>query len=58
MGIIAIYLSVIFVEIKARPYTVVRDVYRQREADEQANGMGMSYADVNRLRQPQNTLTN
>lgn len=58
MGIIAIYLSVIFVEIKARPYTVVRDVYRQRIADEQVNGMEMSYAEVNRLRQPQNTITN
>ena len=28
LGIIAVYLSVIFVEIKARPYTVIRDVFR------------------------------
>jgi putative glycosyltransferase len=55
MGIIAVYLSVIFVEIKARPYTVVRDVYRQH-ADNQPNGVEQSYAEVDRLRQPQNTL--
>lgn len=29
MGIIAVYLSVIFVEVKGRPYTIVRDVYRR-----------------------------
>ncbi|MBN8595694.1 MAG: glycosyltransferase family 2 protein [Anaerolineae bacterium] len=28
LGIIAVYLSVIFVEIKARPYTVIKDVFR------------------------------
>jgi putative glycosyltransferase len=43
MGIIAVYLSVIFVEIKARPYTVVRDVYRH-----QAANLEQPYAEVNR----------
>ncbi len=28
MGIIAVYLSVIFIEVKGRPYTIVRDIYR------------------------------
>jgi putative glycosyltransferase len=31
LGIIAIYISVIFTETKPRPYTVVRDVYRYHE---------------------------
>jgi len=58
MGIIAVYLSVIFVEIKARPYTVVRDVYRHPQAQDAANDSEQSYAEINRLRQPHNTLTN
>ena len=33
LGIIAAYLSVIFVEVKARPYTIVRSVHRQDDYD-------------------------
>jgi putative glycosyltransferase len=51
MGIIAVYLSVIFVEIKARPYTVVRDVYRHQTEDGQS--AEQSYTAVNKLRQLQ-----
>jgi putative glycosyltransferase len=53
MGIIAIYLSVIFVEIKARPYTVVRDVYRP-DHNQPVSSEWQTYSDVNRLRQPHN----
>lgn len=33
LGIIAIYLSVIFIETKNRPYTIIRDIY-ERDGDE------------------------
>jgi putative glycosyltransferase len=33
LGVIAIYLSVIFSETKNRPYTIVRDIY-ERDAHE------------------------
>ena len=36
LGIIAIYISVIFAETKARPYTIVRDVYRHYEPEQAA----------------------
>jgi putative glycosyltransferase len=52
MGIIAVYLSVIFVEIKARPYTVVRDVYRRQPGNGQVSHE-QSYAAVELLRQGQ-----
>jgi putative glycosyltransferase len=52
MGIVAVYLSVIFVEIKARPYTVVRDVYRHPSPNGQASHE-QSHAAVELLRQPQ-----
>jgi len=32
LGIIGIYLSIIFTEIKPRPYSIVRDVYRRDQA--------------------------
>lgn len=39
LGVIAIYLSVIFLEVKNRPYTVVRQVYsRDREHGPSHNG--------------------
>jgi putative glycosyltransferase len=34
IGIVAIYLSVVFVETKNRPYTIVREVYGSRRAEE------------------------
>lgn len=34
LGIIGIYLSKIFVEIKNRPYTIVRDIYNSRNSNE------------------------
>jgi putative glycosyltransferase len=49
LGIIAIYLSVIFVEIKARPYTVIRDVYRRDAAHPALPEQ--TQTDVERLRQ-------
>jgi putative glycosyltransferase len=33
VGIVAIYLSVMFVEIKRRPFTVVREVYDSERTD-------------------------
>jgi len=33
VGIVAIYLSVMFVEIKRRPLTVVREVYEREDRD-------------------------
>ena len=33
VGIVAIYLSVIFIETKKRPYTVIRHVYKTNPAD-------------------------
>lgn len=31
LGVIAIYLSVIFIETKNRPYTIIRDTYQRKE---------------------------
>lgn len=31
MGVIAIYLSKIFIEVKQRPYTIIKDVYQRAE---------------------------
>jgi putative glycosyltransferase len=31
VGIIAIYLSKIFIEVKQRPYTIIREVYETKE---------------------------
>ncbi len=40
LGIISIYISVIFVEIKQRPYTIVREVYGSScLADQESNGL-------------------
>lgn len=33
LGVIAIYISVIFAEVKRRPYTIVRDVYQRLAED-------------------------
>jgi putative glycosyltransferase len=56
LGIIAVYLSVIFVEIKARPYTVIRDVYR---ADQPHSTLpAQTQVDIDRLRQAQSQLVN
>lgn len=37
LGIISIYISVIFVETKNRPYTIVRQVYEQNKVSGQSN---------------------
>ncbi len=37
LGIMSIYLSIIFNETKNRPYTVVRDVHRARHLEREAN---------------------
>jgi putative glycosyltransferase len=35
IGIIGIYLSKVFLEVKRRPYTIVRQVYGQRKSERQ-----------------------
>jgi putative glycosyltransferase len=42
LGIIAIYISVIFVEIKNRPYTIVRQVYEQHPASTNSSHLATS----------------
>ncbi len=42
LGIIAIYISVIFVETKNRPYTIVRQVYDNHSLSEFTSGINLS----------------
>jgi putative glycosyltransferase len=41
LGVIGIYLSKIFIELKKRPYTIIRDVYEHEPVSHQSGAFGL-----------------
>jgi putative glycosyltransferase len=52
LGVIAIYLSKIFIEVKQRPYTIVREIYETKEHPSALSERAFYRAQLEEAKQP------